>query len=212
MKKFKAKFAFGFRMLPRGSVATSKGTVGDATRGEARRSAMKRYARFRSPGWLLSSYSSASGCFICRSGRVGLVAWPRTATRRYGNCEDGSPRHEQEVKENVLARPAADARQLPSLSLSPCFSFHPPRQSPFIHRCSVRSLRHAPLDSSYIPPRSNFPSRASSRADRVSVQPHQSAILSFLSLSLSLSLYRQFTSYTEKLCNVRFALKLFYDL
>ena len=155
---------------------------------------MKRYARFRSPGWLLSSYSSASGCFICRSGRVGLVAWPRTATRRYGNCEDGSPRHEQEVKENVLARPAADARQLPSLSLSlSLFLSLFPRASPSFHHVNLlssivrpaRSLRHAPLDSSSIPPRSHFPSRASSCADPSSLTNLRTYPLS-LSLSLSL--------------------------
>lgn len=75
------------------------------------RTLIGRYARFR----LLSSYSLSGGWFICWTG--GLVGC--TATRQ---LRRRSTSHEQEVKENVLARPAADARE-PSLSLSLSLSF-----------------------------------------------------------------------------------------
>lgn len=88
------------------------------------------------------------GCRVIRWLAVGLFAGPvgwvsclhgNTAIRQ---LRRRSPRHEQEVKENVLARPAADARES-SLSLSLCFSFPLLHQPLFLFRWPVRSLRHA---------------------------------------------------------------------
>lgn len=83
----------------------------------------RRLRKISLAGWPWS-YSSVGGGFICWGWSGGLAA--RSATRQ---LRRRSPRHEQEVKENVLARPGADARRVRPLSFALALSL-PPFQQP----------------------------------------------------------------------------------